>query len=422
MKRIATGLTALTLAATASLASTATTTAQAAPTADRTPTNFAFKGSGYGTKLSGGQVPVDSNTTAFAGVGCSNNADLDKGNDVAEATLPGAGTAEEVTTRLWTTAEKGVVANNSESYVERIELAGSPLGTLVLSAITSTARAFHGDKGFDSTAKTTIGSISLVPPTGEAQELELPTPGEPLPVPGVGTIALGDTKTTSNGDGAKAFANGVLVQLESGTTLRIAHTRATIERGVRSGLLGGAAYAANSSALDENLQLGRNPLSLMPCAGTEGKERVKSLARVTLGEDVELRNLASRQQGTQLARKALGFELGRVGAVELNDGDVVLRDIVGRVDLVRKGRDLKRDVDSSIGAIVVQGEETTFDEGEDVLNIPGVAKLERNLRENTKWGAKVIALRITLLDALGEQKAVLNIGAANLSIKPALRG
>lgn len=422
MKRIATGLTALTLAATASLAATTTTTAQAAPAADRTPTNFAFKGSGYGTKLSGGQVPVDSSTTAFAGVGCTNNADLDKGNDVAAATLPGAGTAEEVTTRLWTTARKGVVANNSESYVERIELTGSPLGTLVLSAITSNARAFHGADGFDSTAKTTIGSIALVPPTGEAQELELPTPGEPLPVPGVGTIALGDTKTTSNADGAKAFANGVLVQLESGTTLRIAHTRATIERGVKSGLLGGAAYAANSHALDENLQLGRNPLSLMPCRGTEGKERAKSLARVNLGEDIELRNLSSRQQGTQLARKALGFELGRVGLVELNDGEVILRDIVGRVDLVRQGRDLKRNVDSSIGAIVVQGEERSFDEGEDVLNIPGIARLERNLVDHTKWGAKVIALRITLLDALGEQKAVLNIGAANLAIKPALRG
>lgn len=420
MKKIATGLTALTLAATASLAAATTAPAQAAPSADRTPTNFAFKGSGYGTKLSGGQVPADSDTTAFAGVGCTNNADLDKGNDVASAALPGVGTAEEVTTRLWTTARNGVVANNSTAAVERIELGGSPLGTLVLEAITSRARAFHGRDGFDSVAETTIGRITLVPEGGPAQELEMPPTGQ-LPVPGVGTIALGEGKTSKNDNGAKAFANGVLVTLESGTTLRIAHTRATIERGVKSGLMNGAAYAANSQALDENLRLGRNPLSLMPCAGTDGKERLKSLARVNLGDGIELRNLTSRQQGTQLARKALGFELGRVGVVELNGGEVVLRDIVGRVDVVRSGRDLKRDVASSIGAIVVQGEERRFDEGEDVLIIPGVAKLERNLVDHTRWGARVIALRITLLEALEAQQAVLNIGSADLSIKPALK-
>jgi hypothetical protein len=419
MKTLVSGLTALTLAATLLLP--ATGTASAAPAAERTPTKFGMKASGYGTKIKGGQVPANSDTTANIGFACTNAAGIDKDNNVAAATLPDLGEADEVTTRIWTTRNGGVVASNSRSSVERVALGQGPLGELELTAITSTARAFHDGEGFDAQVTTEIGGVALVPAAGEPQEFVVPTPGDPLEIPGVATISIGDGQTGSNADGAKAFANGVKVELASGTTVRIAHTRAVIERGVKSGLMRGAAFAANSHALDENLQLGRNPLTLMPCRGTDGELRRKSLARVNLGDSVELRNLTSRQEGTQTRRKAEGYELGRVGAIEINDGELVLRDVVGRVDLVRKGRDLKRDVSSSVGAIRVQGEERSFDEGEDELEIPGVALLERNIVDRTRHGAKVIALRITLLEALDPQQAVLNIGVADLAIRPAAR-
>jgi hypothetical protein len=421
MKKIATGLTALALAASATLHAATTTAAAPAAAPDRKSTGFAFTGSGFGTRLQGGQVPANSDTTAFTAYGCTNVSGLDKKNVVDEVELPGAGTVGTVTTRLRTTQSGGVTSNISRSVVKDVVLAGSPLGDLELSAITSTARAFHGGDGFDATTKTTVAGITLRPAAGEPQEFEVPTPGQPIEVPGVATISLGDGTTRSNADGAKAIANGLLVELATGTKLRIAHTRATIERGVKSGLMAGNSYSVKSSALDGNLRIGRNPLTLMPCRGTDGDVVRKSLAKVNLGEDVELRNLTSREVGKQTRDRAEGYELGRVGVIELNDAEVVIRDVVGRVDITRVGRKLVRDIDTSIGAIVVQGQEQEFEQGEDVLEIPGIAKLERRIVGRTSHGAKVTALRITLLDALGEQKAVIDIGAAALNIRPALR-
>ena len=49
-----------------------------------------------------------------------------------------------------------------------------------------------------------------------------------------------------------------------------------------------------------------------------------------------------------------------------------------------------------------------------MLNIPGVAKLERNVVHRYTNGISVIALRVTLLDGSG---AVLDLGEAHLKIK-----
>lgn len=402
----------------ATLTVPATTTSAAAKSKDRKPTSFAFKGSAYGTKLSGGEIPADSDTTAFVGMGCTNDAGIRKGNHVTAATLPDTGSAEQVVSKLRTTQRKGVTSNIATASVERLVLGAEP-GKIELKAITSKAKAFHGADGFDSTVKTTIGSVALIPAAGDPQQLEVPTPGQPLEIPGVATITVGAGTTPKSADGAKAFADGVKIELASGTTVRVAHTRATIERGVESGLLSGTAYAANSKALDGNLQMGRNPLVLMPCAGTDGQERVKSLAYVNLGDRVTLRNLTSREKGTQFARRATGYELGKVGIIELNDAEVIIRDVLGKVKVTRQGRKLTRDITTEVGSVVVNGEEREFPAEENVLEIPGVAKLERAIVRETKYGAEVIALRITLLDQLGAQKAVLNIGAADLAIRPA---
>ncbi|MFC6287294.1 choice-of-anchor P family protein [Nocardioides sp. GCM10027113] len=416
MKKLASGLMVAALAAT--LTVPATTTTAAAKSKDRKPTSFAFKGSAYGTKLSGGEVPADSDTSAFVGMGCTNDAGIRKGNNVTAATLPDTGSAEQVVSKLRTTQRKGVTSNVATASVERLVLGAEP-GKIELKAITSKAKAFHGADGFDSTVTTTIGSVALIPAAGDPQQLEVPTPGQPLEIPGVATITVGAGTTPKSADGAKAFADGVKIELASGTTVRVAHTRATIERGVESGLLSGTAYAANSKALDGNLQMGRNPLVLMPCAGTDGQERVKSLAYVNLGDRVTLRNLTSREKGTQFARRATGFELGKVGIIELNDAEVIIRDVLGKVKVSRQGRKLTRDITTEVGSVVVNGEEREFPAEENVLEIPGVAKLERAIVRETKYGAEVIALRITLLDQLGAQKAVLNIGSADLAIRPA---
>ena len=76
-------------------------------------TSFAFTTSGYGTRVKGGQIPTGSSTTGFQVIGCTNQAGKSRTNDVAEATVPGLGTASGVKTHVWTTSRDGVVASHS---------------------------------------------------------------------------------------------------------------------------------------------------------------------------------------------------------------------------------------------------------------------------------------------------------------------
>ena len=68
---------------------------------------------------------------------------------------------------------------------------------------------------------------------------------------------------------------------------------------------------------------------------------------------------------------------------------------------------------SRLGAITTSGHRLTFPKT-GVLEIPGIAKLERNVVTRSSTGIKVVALRITLLDGTG---GVVDLGEAQLGIR-----
>ena len=407
------------LIATTGLLYAAPTVADAAESGTRA-TSFAFKASGYGTRASGGDIPAGSDSSAFQAFGCTNRAGIDRDNYVAVEELPGVGRAEEITPRVRTTARNGRAASTSTNSVARVVLAEAAVGTLDLRAVNSVSRAFYDGSAFRATARTTVGDLTFTPPGGApAQELPVPSPGEPVEIPGVATISVGAGRTVERGGSSLARADGVRVDLvPSGTTVRIAHTGAQLERGVRSGLLRGRSVGASGSAIDEALRLGRSPLALMPCTGTDGDLRTRSIAKVELGPEVVLRNLSAEQLGEQSRSRASGYERGRVGRLELTGADVLVRNIVGKANVVRTSDALRRNArGTTVGEVIVQGEEQEFPDS-DVLEIPGVAKLERSIVRRTETGIHVIALRVTLLDGSG---AVLNLGEARLAIRRAAR-
>ncbi len=383
-------------------------------------TNFAFKGSGYGTKVAGGQVPAGSDTSAFQAFGCSNVAGTRKQNFVAVEELPGAGQAEEITTKLSTVSSGGETATVSKSHVARVVLAEGDFGQLEITAINSVAKALHDKGGFGAETETTIGGITFDPTAGDPQTFPAPTPGQPLDIPGVAHIAVGNGTENAGSQSAKAVADGVVIDLiPTDTKVRIAHTMAKLERGVVSGLLAGNSLGARSSLVGGVIQLGKTPLSVMPCRGTDGQERVKSIASLTPAPGVELRNLTSRQLGTQGRTKSSGTEFGRVGVTEINDADLLIKNVIGQVNVVASADKTSRNINGTdVGMIKFQGEEQEFPPT-DVLEIPGVAKLERSVVDKTKHGISVIALRVTLFDGTGQVESILNLGEANLSIRRA---
>lgn len=412
----------LAVAATGTLA--AGTTGYAAQSAGataaktRTPTEFALKGSGYGSRANGGQIPVGSKTTAYDVIGCTNKAGITHENHQVEETLPGVGTASEIKTRLWTAKRGQVVSSISRNTILRVEMTDSPLGTLTINNIVSRSRAYHDGSAFKVATKSSIGSITFTPPAGDPQSVEIPTPGQPVVVPGVATLTVGATGHKVTAHRASVQTDALKIEaLVSGTRTRIAHTAAQIHDGVVSGIFGGWASGTRGNAVAGNITTGKSPHQVMPCQGTAGKTWSKALASANLSGNLLASGLSTKERGTQNKKRAWGFEQAQVAGVNLGGGQLTVDGIVGRANVSRpSGGRLHRNIKgTTIGTITANGQEMTFPAATpDVLEIPGVARLERNIVKKIKSGLWVTSLRITLLDGSG---AVYNLGETKLRIR-----
>jgi hypothetical protein len=380
-------------------------------------TSFAFKTSGYGTRVVGGQVPAGSSTTGFESIGCTNKAGRTHTNNVAEATVPGLGKASGVKTHVWTTSKDGVVASHSTHTIAKLALAQSQLGSLSINAIMSRSTAYHDAGGFHATTSTNLGGLTFTPPVGPAQSVPLPTPDQPVTIPGLVTIYAGEHVVRHSGNGAYASAFALRVDvLATGTSVRVAKSHAELHSGFTGGVFGGRSAATHVvTAAGDIAKSGPNPLTLMPCQGTYGQLREKSLATLDLGGQLVVKGANARERGAQGAHGAHGMSRAEVAQVSLGGGQLVIDGIVGKATVVRRGHHVTRSAKgSTLGSVTVAGQEQVFpDTG--VLEIPGIAKLERNVVTRTHSGISVIGLRITLLDGSG---AVVNLAEAKLRIRP----
>lgn len=388
--------------------------AEGLATTGRTPTHFAMTGLGFGTAGTGGQAPTASDPTAYQVIGCTNRAGIAKENHVEATTVPGLGKLENVSTKLWTTHSGDVVASHSLHSIERLTVASSSMGSLEIDGIRSTVRAFHDAQGYHGTTATHVARLLYTPTAGPAQEIPVPTPGHPATVPGLATIAVGDATKTVGNTGAHVTANALDIRVTaSGGRFRVAHTGAKIDGGVTKGIFSGFASGTHGNAAAGNASIGRLPLLVMPCQGTRGDERTKSTSRSDLGNNVVANNIATRELGAQTVDAAKGYERASVASLDIGD-QVVVRGIIGRANVERSHGDVIRNAaGTSIGEVTVNGETRTFPDT-DVLEIPGVARLERHIVTRTTNGIQVTALRVTLLDGSG---AVLEFGQARLTIR-----
>ena len=64
----------------------------------------------------------------------------------------------------------------SSHSVAEISVADPAVGTVSIKGVNSTARAWHGRSGFDSNAKTTVGSVTLTPGPGRRSRSRSPRP------------------------------------------------------------------------------------------------------------------------------------------------------------------------------------------------------------------------------------------------------
>ena len=389
--------------------------ADTTPAGSSRPTTYAFHATGFGTRLVGGKVPASSRTTAHQTIGCTNQAGRTRSNDVASADIPGLGTVSGVRTHDWTTARHGVVASHATHTIGRISVSSSGLGSLAIDAVKAKVIAFHDATGFHASATTTVGGITFTPPTGPQQTFPAPTPDHPVTIPGLATVYAGKNVRHHSGSAATARATALRIDVvPTGTSLRVAHAAADLASGLTGGIFRGHSAATRVVTAGGGVaRSGPNPLSLMPCQGTRGLTRTKALAALDLGDQVVVKGAASSQRGTQRDGAAGGFEKGQVARLSLGGGQLVVTGIVGTVHVRRTPHGVERSArGTELGTVTASGQRQTFPPS-GVLDIPGVAKLERKVVTRSGNGIRVIALRVTLLDGSG---AVIDLGEAALHV------
>lgn len=406
------------LAAASTIALGATSGWSAASAAGKTtPTHFALSASGYATRVLGGQVPAGSDRSAFAVIGCTNRDGLSKTNSEATVDLGGGLSLATTRTRAWTTKKGGTVASWARHSIAKLTLAGTPLGSLALSAISSTSHVWHNGSGFHSTASSSLGSIVLDSPIPGVPDVPfpVPSPGQATTIPGLATIALGTGTTRANANGASATIDAVMVDLLlTDTQVYLAHSRTMMSPGVTSALYSGGAYASRADLLDGTVTSGRTPSIVMPCQGTDGETVTKSIAHVDLATNVVGRALTASQVGglTKQGRPTV-TETSKVARVNLG-GAVVITAINGSAHVEKTAQGYKRSASGTTpGKVFLNGERQTFpDTG--VLEIPGIARIESKIIQRSKSGINVTAVRVTLLDG---SLAVINLGFAKAGLR-----
>lgn len=413
-KRITSWAVAVVAAAASSLVVIGATAPSAS--AERVATPYAFGAAGYGTLVRGGQLPGGSDMTAFRPIGCTNRAGIFAENHEAASPLGGFGNVSGVATTVTTTKSGRTFASTAINKIANLTIGDPDLGSISIEGVTSRSRAWKDDKGYHSSTATSVSTITFAPAGAPAQVLDVPTPGEPIEIPGLVRITLGTAKKYAEAGRAGATADALVIDvLLTGSKVIVAHTSATIQGGLIGGIFAGRSYASKANALDKNLTSGPTPLTLMGCRGTGGNIQTKKIAKFNLDDQIVIGAATSSQMGKQLGRgSATGWERSSVSEFNLGGGQLVVQGIVGKVSVTREGSKVVRNIKgTTIGSLTINGEERAFPDT-DVIEIPGVARLERNITNRTLVGISVVSLRITLLDGSG---AVIDLGSAFLQIK-----
>lgn len=377
-------------------------------------TPFAYKSATYGSRVRGGDIPASSGTTSYQSIGCTNAVGVDKTNVVASVEIPGLGVAKGVSTHNWTEDSNGVHSSYATHDITKIVLKEDSFGELAIQGLSSFSRAFHDSAGFHATTKTQVAALTYTPTDGSPQQLPIPTPGSPVVIPGALEIRVGSEKTRVDASGAKARADVLDVTLlPTDTRIRVAHTAAKLNRGVKRGLFAGFSAATRVQALNDLVRSGPQPHTRMPCQGTKGKEKGQDLASVDLSPVLDVGAASTRQMGQQRPGKAHGYELARVASIDLGDGALVITGIQGRANVERTRKGVTFDTDGTkFLSATVDGTDYSFPDL-DGVTIPGLVKIETGVTKEFHSGVEVIAVRLTLLDGSG---AVIDLGHAKLLI------
>lgn len=418
-RTISAGIAVALMATGTTLASTPGVAAGAAAAATTTPTAFAMSASGYGTKVRGGDIPANSDRTAFQSIGCTNLAGKSLNNYEAEVNLNPL-TASAVRTDVKTTKQDGVVESYARSRIAEVRLGSGSAQTIRIKGIESVSRAFHNSTGFHAKTNSKIAAITTdLDGSGPLPEVNFPlrpTQGAPIDVLGLLRISLGESSTKQDGSSARASAYAIRIEvLLTETDVTLAHSQAQIHDGIVSGVFRGNAFGSRVNLADGTVTSKFTPFIKMPCQGTDGKIRHQDVAELN-PNGLALRGLSAAQKSDQFANSAYGWEKGRVAKLRIGDPQdgIIVEGIQGQANVkFVRGEGITTNINGT-HILDVRGVGGLEFGNDDEIRVPGVALLERNVVKRSPTGISVTALRVTLLDG---STAEINLGHAQVGFR-----
>jgi hypothetical protein len=416
-------------------------------------TGLGYKATVYGTKVIVDGVEVRNAKEAFAQQSCTRLA----GRQVLKnstLTIPDNELVHvsAASSRTNTYVKDGVHGVRGISTIGDLALGGEFQGvatpTLSLQGLTSTADSFRRKDGtfghlesfsFDGLH---IGNLPEQIPqelqdlldvlgstTGDVanQVLQLlgQTVGNEIEIPGLGSIGLGGVKSGKVGPhsaSSQSYALRLLVNATGhDTEITLGRARTAISEPVPAGVFHSRAMGLEMFGGNDLLRLGGLQEQSIPCHGTNGEVRHHRIGDVAvLGGLVNLTGIDYALMGDQRTNgSARGFVSSAIGALEVPSLGLVIDGITSKVTMHKPQNSTKvdRTIKTGLAKITLNGHEIALPRPGQQLDLGDGNFLEYRVVKQTRLGAEVKALRLTL-PGLIPGGSILEVGWAGGHIMP----
>jgi hypothetical protein len=193
--------------------------------------------------------------------------------------------------------------------------------------------------------------------------------GGTIQIPGLGSLGLGTKHGKATGHSAESSAYALKIEVDSPvdgskTVVELGRATSRISDPVPSGVFR-TTMSALSVDLGGLLSFGGVSQTSIPCEGTSGNTRSKTIKAASIPGLVSLSDVQyswsgkqySRQHGKHGKNKAKGFVQTRIGQVSIPTAGLVINGLTSRVDM-RSGKEnapVKSKAATSVGSILING-------------------------------------------------------------------
>jgi hypothetical protein len=247
--------------------------------------------------------------------------------------------------------------------------------------------------------------------------------GGTIVIPGLGSLGLGTKhgKTTAHSAESSAYALKIEVDSPldgSKTVIQLGRATSRISDPVPAGVFR-TTMSALSVDLGGVLSFGGVSQTSIPCEGTNGRTKTKTIPAASIPGVVSLSdvqygwtgNQYTRGQGKRAKNKAKGFVQTRIGQVSVPAAGLVINELTSRVDMKSKKENapVKSKASTSIGSILVNGTPIAPLQPGETRDIPG-GVLKYAIRSNDSfYGTENEGLQVVLF----QQNLVIDLANVN---------